>query len=153
MVSIDQRRSQWTRGVHRRQDRRANRSHGEPTSWRDRPHASAADRVRRSRSTAARARRSSRRHGQPDTPRATAVTIGQRPDRSAQENRCRGRTAAERVPRRHRRRHGQPRHSVRRGAHDRRGRRAIQRDRSIGRRRTSSLATRRVADALLRGGP
>ena len=60
---------------------------------------------------------------------------------------------AERVPRRHGRRHRQSRHAARRRAVDCRGGRAVQHARAPGRRRTSGLAQGRAPDALSGGRP
>ena len=121
-------------------------------SRRDRADPSSANRVRRSRPAAARSRRPPGGHWQPGAAGAAEGDTGQRPDGPAQENGRRRRVAAECVPRRHGRCHRESRHSLRRGAHDRGCRRAIQRDRSTGRPGTTRVAARRAADALLRRG-
>ena len=75
--------------------------------------------------------------GNPALPQAAKHDAGQRADAAAQRSgRGRG-AAAERVPRWHRRRDRESRHALRRGAVDRRRRRAVQRARASGRAGTS----------------
>ena len=105
VVAVNRRRAERTCGVRRRQDGPADRGDGRTASGRDRADAPSAGRVRRPRPAAARTGRSTGADGQPGAAAAEEHDAGRRADAAAEAGRGGRGAAAERVPRRHGRRH------------------------------------------------